>query len=99
MRLFGVPGRALVCLILSGISLPVLVLESSGGNGRQGSPAPKRPGGEAGAAGSPAGITFADVTSASGIRFRHNNGAFGKKYMPETLGPGGAVLSSGARVS
>ena len=32
--------------------------------------------------------TFTDVTSAAGIRFRHNNGAFGKKYLPETMGAG-----------
>ncbi|MGC2744878.1 MAG: VCBS repeat-containing protein [Candidatus Angelobacter sp.] len=40
----------------------------------------------------PAGIHFADVTQASGIRFVHNNGAFGKKYLPETLGPGCAFI-------
>lgn len=37
-------------------------------------------------------IEFRDVTQASGIRFVHNNGAFGKKYLPETLGPGCAFL-------
>ena len=31
---------------------------------------------------------FVDVTTASGLRFLHNNGAFGKKYLPETLGSG-----------
>ncbi|HEY6251380.1 MAG TPA: CRTAC1 family protein [Candidatus Angelobacter sp.] len=40
----------------------------------------------------PAGIHFADVTQAAGIRFTHNNGAFGKKYLPETLGPGCAFI-------
>ncbi len=35
---------------------------------------------------------FADVTAAAGIRFRHNNGAFGKKFLPETLGSGCAFL-------
>jgi hypothetical protein len=39
-----------------------------------------------------AGVTFTDVTSASGISFRHTNGAFGKKYLPETMGAGVAVL-------
>jgi hypothetical protein len=38
------------------------------------------------------GITFTDVTLAAGIRFRHNSGAFGKKYLPETLGSGAAFL-------
>ena len=36
--------------------------------------------------------TFADITAQSGINFRHNSGAFGKKYLPETLGSGGAFL-------
>jgi hypothetical protein len=36
--------------------------------------------------------TFSDVTAAAGIRFRHNSGAFGKKYLPETMGSGGAFL-------
>ena len=45
-----------------------------------------------GTAPDPAGPVFTDVTSAAGIRFRHNNGAFGKKYLPETLGSGCAFL-------
>jgi hypothetical protein len=35
---------------------------------------------------------FADVTQAAGIQFRHNNGAFGGKLLPETLGSGCAFL-------
>ena len=35
---------------------------------------------------------FTDVTAASGIKFRHVNGAFGKKFLPETLGSGCAFL-------
>ena len=27
-------------------------------------------------------VTFTDVTAAAGIKFVHNNGAFGKKYLP-----------------
>jgi enediyne biosynthesis protein E4 len=38
------------------------------------------------------GIHFTDITAGAGIRFVHNNGAFGKKYLPETLGPGCAFL-------
>jgi enediyne biosynthesis protein E4 len=34
------------------------------------------------------GVTFSDATAAAGIRFRHNSGAFGKKYLPETMGAG-----------
>jgi hypothetical protein len=33
-------------------------------------------------------IHFTDITRAAGIHFTYNNGAFGKKYLPETLGPG-----------
>jgi enediyne biosynthesis protein E4 len=40
----------------------------------------------------PALPVFTDVTAAAGIRFKHNSGAFGKKYMPETLGSGCAFL-------
>lgn len=39
-----------------------------------------------------AGIQFADIAQAAGIRFTHNNGAFGKRYLPETLGPGCAFI-------
>jgi hypothetical protein len=38
------------------------------------------------------GFSFTDVTAAAGIRFEHNNGAFGAKYLPETLGSGCAFL-------
>lgn len=37
-------------------------------------------------------VTFTDVTSQAGIRFKHNNGAYGKKYLPETNGSGCAFL-------
>jgi enediyne biosynthesis protein E4 len=37
-------------------------------------------------------VTFRDVTQRAGIRFVHNNGAFGKKFLPETLGPGVAFI-------
>ena len=37
-------------------------------------------------------VIFRDVTQQSGIRFTHNNGAFGKKFLPETLGPGVAFI-------
>ena len=47
------------------------------------SPTPPRPSGP---------IEFTDVTAQAGIHFRHNSGAFGKKYLPETLGNGCAFL-------
>jgi enediyne biosynthesis protein E4 len=37
-------------------------------------------------------ITFRDITTQAGIHFIHNNGAFGKKYLPETMGPGCAFI-------
>jgi hypothetical protein len=37
-------------------------------------------------------VEFTDVSAQSGIHFKHNSGAFGKKYLPETLGAGGAFL-------
>src|SRR5947207_6394527 len=37
-------------------------------------------------------VTFTDVTAAAGIKFVHTNGAFGKKYLPETLGSGCAFI-------
>jgi hypothetical protein len=37
-------------------------------------------------------IQFRDVTQLAGIRFTHNNGAFGKKFLPETMGPGVAFI-------
>jgi len=44
------------------------------------------------AAGASAGFHLTDVTSAAGIQFRHNSGAYGGKLLPETLGAGCAFL-------
>jgi enediyne biosynthesis protein E4 len=38
------------------------------------------------------GVAFTDVTQAAGLQFKHTSGAFGKKYLPETMGAGGAFL-------
>ena len=37
-------------------------------------------------------VTFRDITQKAGIHFVHNNAAFGKKYLPETMGPGVAFI-------
>ena len=37
-------------------------------------------------------IQFQDVTKAAGLSFSHYSGASGKKYLPETLGPGVAFI-------
>ena len=47
------------------------------------SPTPPRPSGA---------IEFSDVTAEAGIRFKHHTGAFGKKYLPETIGSVAAFL-------
>lgn len=38
------------------------------------------------------GLRLVDVTAAAGISFRHNNGAYGGKLLPETMGAGCAFL-------
>jgi hypothetical protein len=45
-----------------------------------------------GAAPTPSAVAFTDVTAASGITFVHNNGRAGQKYLPETMGTGGAFV-------
>jgi enediyne biosynthesis protein E4 len=37
-------------------------------------------------------IEFTDVTTQAGIHFKHNTGAFGKKYLPETMGSGVCII-------
>ena len=37
-------------------------------------------------------VKFTDVTAAAGIRFVHNNGAYGDKLLPETMGGGVAFF-------
>ncbi|HEY3742367.1 MAG TPA: FG-GAP-like repeat-containing protein [Bryobacteraceae bacterium] len=46
----------------------------------------------AGAAESPPGFHLTDVTAASGLHFTHNTGAYGDKFLPETMGPGCAFI-------
>jgi hypothetical protein len=41
---------------------------------------------------SPPAIAFTNVAAQAGITFRHNSGAFGKKYLPETMGAGVAFF-------
>ena len=65
---------------LLGLSLAVLALFS-------------RPGGlQAGSDSQPFPVQFENVTRQAGLTFKHNNGAFGKKYLPETMGSGAAFL-------
>jgi hypothetical protein len=39
-------------------------------------------------------VKFTDVTAAAGIKFTHNSGRAGKKWLPETLGSGAAFLDA-----
>lgn len=39
-------------------------------------------------------VKFTDITSAAGIKFTHNSGKAGKKWLPETLGSGGAFFDA-----
>ena len=42
---------------------------------------------------SPVSISdYINITEESGIDFKHNSGAFGKKYLPETMGAGSAFI-------
>jgi len=40
----------------------------------------------------PLGMRYTDVTAHAGLAFRHNNGAYGGKLLPETLGSGCAFI-------
>ncbi len=71
----------LQCALLPLVLFPALWAEA------QKAPAPK-----SSPANQPSGIHFTDITRSSGVRFTHNNGAFGKRYLPETLGPGCAFM-------
>ena len=42
----------------------------------------------------PGAVTFTDVTATAGIKFVHNSGRAGKKYLPETLGSGAAFVDA-----
>jgi hypothetical protein len=43
-------------------------------------------------AAAPPAVSFVDVSAQAGLTFVHNNGAFGKKYLPETMGSGALFL-------
>ncbi len=40
------------------------------------------------------GVKFTDITAVSGVKFVHNAGKAGKKYLPETLGSGCAIFDA-----
>src|ERR1051325_5612228 len=61
-------------------------------------PRPNQPGGSDASPSSEARVNaipaarFTDITAASGIAFVHNNGAYGDKLLPETMGGGVAFF-------
>lgn len=67
----------LVCVVIGAVAFQ-LFFRKPGGTGPEGDPE--------------GAIRFTDVTEASGIAFRHFNGATGHKLLPETMGSGVAVL-------
>jgi enediyne biosynthesis protein E4 len=77
------------CLVLYGCKQPPAVAPTAPTNEQTAvaspspSPTPPRPSGP---------IEFTDITTQAGIRFKHNTGAAGKKYLPETIGSGGAFF-------
>ncbi|HEU4712122.1 MAG TPA: CRTAC1 family protein [Pyrinomonadaceae bacterium] len=86
------PRLIVLCLVLlfAGCKQPTTVTPANTNAPEQAavpspspSPTPPRPSGE---------IEFTDVTAQAGIRFKHNSGAFGKKYLPETIGAGAAFI-------
>jgi enediyne biosynthesis protein E4 len=79
-------SRPLVALVLAALAALAFFVRF-GAN-----PALASPKAAAGTTGAGAGIRFADITQQAGIHFVHNTGAFGKKYLPETMGPGCAFL-------
>ncbi len=67
----------LLALFVAGASLPFDSPTSHGQDGRATSSIERR---------------FVEITRSAGIRFLHNTGAFGKKYLPETMGSGCAFI-------
>jgi hypothetical protein len=80
------------CLVVATASMPGLLSASRPDVLGQRPANPVKAGDTAKTASTDPGLRFTDVTAAAGIRFRHNSGAFGKKYLPETLGAGVAFL-------
>ena len=39
-------------------------------------------------------VKFTDVTAVAGIKFTHNSGKAGKKWLPETMGAGNAFFDA-----
>jgi enediyne biosynthesis protein E4 len=73
--------RKICCALLAVATLWMSYVPSSSRGAA--APSPARPSGP---------IEFRDATKQAGIHFKHNSGAFGKKYLPETMGSGVCAL-------
>jgi hypothetical protein len=72
--------------LLAGLN-PGLLADAAAAEGRPGGvPRPDASGTES------SSFRLTDITSASGLQFRHNSGAYGGKLLPETMGSGCAFL-------
>ena len=78
-------GRTARCVVVAG-----LILLTTGCGGRD----PESPAAPPTTAPAAPAFRFTDVTTEAGIAFTHNNGAFGRKYLPETMGSGVVVLDA-----
>jgi hypothetical protein len=70
--------------VIASLAAAALVVGCTSDSGPDGSPDTT--------ASADADVVFTDVTTAVGIQFEHHNGRSGKKYLPETLGSGGAFF-------
>ena len=92
------PPRSVSRATLGFISIALATAAGCGGPAGQAvpdsAPVARTPDAESSTADSAAPIVFTDVTADAGIRFTHNTGAFGEKYLPETLGAGAIWLDA-----
>lgn len=72
--------------MLSGVTASLLGCNGGGGGPTSAGPPPAAP--------TPTGPAFTEVTQQAGIRFQHENGAFGRKYYPERMGSGAAFFDA-----
>ncbi len=74
------------CFIVGALLAAPFLMAFAAAQTRQSPKAPAR------ATATTGGHIFTDFTAQAGIRFTHHTGAFGKKYLPETMGPGVAFI-------
>ena len=92
------PSRPLSGRMSGAVAIVLVAVAGCAGPARDVVPDPEAAAGTpeaVGAAADPAApIVFTDVTAEAGVEFTHNTGAFGEKYLPETLGAGAIWLDA-----